>query len=102
MPLTNEQRAELETYGPELVRQKLIGVGAGRGADVPGFKNGYLLRGDIQDWLAEKSAQDAGERKQTLRWAMTAGRMSIAAVIIAAFGVGVSIAAIVVTIWLAK
>jgi hypothetical protein len=64
---------------------------------------------EVLEWIAERRAkralehpQAATERKQTLRWAMTAGRMSIAAVIIGAFGVDVSIAAIVVAIWLAK
>jgi hypothetical protein len=31
MPLTDEQRAELEALGPETVRAKLIQVGPGRG-----------------------------------------------------------------------
>jgi hypothetical protein len=40
--------------------------------------------------------------KQTLRWAITAGRASIAGVVISAVGVGVSIAAILVAIWLSR
>jgi len=34
MPLTDEQRAELEALGPETVRAKLIQVGPGRGASL--------------------------------------------------------------------
>jgi len=38
MPLTDEQRAELEALGPETVRSKLIQAGPGRGVSLAGFK----------------------------------------------------------------
>jgi hypothetical protein len=59
--LTKEQRAELETYGPEVVRARLIHSGPGRGASVAGFEtsNLGLNRGDVEDWLAEKQVVEA-------------------------------------------
>ena len=76
--LTDKQRAELEALGPESVRGKMIPCAVTRDARVAGFKTGidaagYLTRGDLEDWLAEKSAREATERKQTLRWAKIAG-----------------------------
>jgi hypothetical protein len=99
MPLTDEQRAELEALGPETVRAKLIQAGAGRGASLAGFKTGFqgdrLTRGDIEDWLAEKNVQETAERKRTLWWAMVAGWGVIATVIIGIVTIGVMF-------WLAK
>jgi hypothetical protein len=43
MPLKPEQRAEPESFGPKLIRQKLLEAGASRGAAVRGFKTaGYF------------------------------------------------------------
>ncbi len=98
MPLTDKQRAELEALVPETVRLKLLQAGAARGASVQGFDTGTyraLTRSDVEDWLAEKSAQEATERKRTLCWAIIAGGASIA-------GVLVAIASIVITVLLAK
>jgi hypothetical protein len=100
VPLTKEQRAELDALGPETVRGKMIPCAVTRDANVAGFKTGfgdagYLTRGHLEDWLADKSARDATERRQTLRWAKIAGWAAI-------IGVGVGIAAIIVAIWLAK
>jgi hypothetical protein len=103
--LTAEQRAELDALSPETVRLKLLQGGADPGAAVHGFVTGTyraFTRSDVESWLAEKNAQEATERQQTLRWAITAGDASIASVVIGAIGVGVSIAAILVAIWLAK
>ena len=84
MPLTPEQRAELELLGPDLVRQKLLGVGTGRGAAVSGFKGAedYLLRGDIEDWLSEKHSEDFRVQRSTLRWAKIAGWAAIISVVV--------------------
>lgn len=102
MALNDKQRAELEALGPETVRLKLLQAGADRGASVQGFDTGTyraLTRSDVEDWLAEKSAQEATERKQTLRWAIIAGRASIAGIIIGAI---LSIGSIIITVLLAK
>lgn len=97
--LTNEQRAELEALGPETVRAKLIQPGAGRGADLSGFKTGilggHLTRGDVEDWLADKHIEEARVQNSTLRWAKIAGWAGIAGALIA-------LASIIVTIRLAK
>jgi hypothetical protein len=98
--LNEEQRAELEALGPENIRVKLNSSGAGRGADVAGFKSGrlsagYLTRGDVEDWLSEQYVAEAKDRKSTLRWAKIAGWSAIV-------GVAVGITAIIVSIWLAR
>src|SRR5262245_32879430 len=100
MALTDEQRAELETLGPETVRIKLLHGGAGKGASIPGFKtgsfgSGELARGDIEDWLVEKHIQEAHIQKSTLQWAKIAGWAGIAGVI-------VGLLAVLITVWLAK
>ena len=46
---------------------------AERGAVVPGLGDGMLLRGDVEDWLAEMARLEAKERAATLRWARIAG-----------------------------
>ena len=55
MALRPDQRAELETLGPENVRIRLI-AGPGRGARVRGFKSGDMDRDDIEEWLGGKHA----------------------------------------------
>lgn len=86
--LTAEQRAELEALGAENVRIKLIHGGAGRGADVPGFKTGRngggnLTRGDVEDWLAGKHTQEESRQNSTLLWARIAGWASIIGIAVA-------------------
>lgn len=96
MALTTEQLAELNAMGRELVRQKLMHGGPGRGADVPGFKTGhhggYLTRGDVEDWLAEKHKSEASNQASMLSWEKIG-------VVVAVL---VGIATILVTLWLAK
>jgi hypothetical protein len=59
--LTTEQRAELEHHGAASIRFKLTQHGAGRGAAISGFKCGDITRGDIEDWLAEKNAEETAQ-----------------------------------------
>jgi hypothetical protein len=88
MPLTPEQRAELEAFGPEYVRDKMnLSAGAGPGAAVPGFKSssaGNLTRADVEEWLVEKHREAARIEHRTLRWAKIAGWAAILAVLIGA------------------
>lgn len=95
--LTDEQRAELEALGSEIVRTKLIQPGAGPGAALQGFKSAPLglTRSDVENWLAEKYVLETHERKRTLSWAIVAALASIAGVVIGIIG-------IVVMVWLAK
>lgn len=98
MPLTPEQRAELEAHGPETVRIKLLQGGADRGAAIPGFTTGTyraLTRSDIEDWLAEKQVETARVQQQTLWWAIIAGCAGIAGVVVGIIGIAASF-------WLAK
>ena len=61
--LTPEQRAELEEHGAASIRFKLTQYGAGRGASISGFKCGDITRGDIEDWLARKSREEAAQAR---------------------------------------
>jgi hypothetical protein len=89
--LTPEQRAELEHLGAPYIRLKLTQYGSGRGASISGFKCGDITRGDIEDWLAEKSAEETAQQSAILRWARIAGWAAIASVILAAIGIVTSI-----------
>jgi hypothetical protein len=81
MMLSNEQRAELEALGAATVRLKLTQYGAGRGASISGFKCGDITRGNIEDWLVEKNAEETALQRGTLRWAKLAGWAGIISVI---------------------
>jgi hypothetical protein len=91
MPLTPEQRAELEEHGPQNIRFKLPQHGGGRGAAIPGFKCGDITRGDIDDWLAEKSRIETAQQAATLKWAKIAGWAGIASVILTAVGIAIGL-----------
>ena len=54
-----------------------------------------MTRGDIEDWLCEEHIEQARVQTSTLRWAKIAGWAGIA-------GALIGIAAIAVTLWLAK
>jgi hypothetical protein len=58
---------------------------------IPGFKCEDITRGDIEDWLAEKSAEETAQQSATLRWARIAGWAGIVSVILTAFGIVISI-----------
>jgi len=98
MTLSAAQRAELEALGPATVRAELGQPGPGRGAGLYGFKTGVvggqLTRGDVEDWMAEKHAEEAAMQTNTLRWAKIAAWAAIVSVI-------ATVASIGVTIWLA-
>jgi hypothetical protein len=93
--LTPEQRAELEEHGPQSIRFKLIQYGTGRGASIPGFRCGDITRGDIEDWLIEKTTIEAAQQTATLRWAMIAGWAGIISAILTAAGIAIGF-------WMAK
>jgi hypothetical protein len=88
--LTPEQRAELEHHGAPSIRLKLTQYGVGRGAAISGFKCGDITRGDIEDWLAEKNAEETAQQSAILRWAMIAGVAGIVSVILTAIGIWLS------------
>jgi hypothetical protein len=79
--LTPDQRKELDDSGAASIRLKLTQYGAGRGASIGGFKCGDITRGDIEDWLVEKNAEETALQRGTLRWAKIAGWAGIIAVI---------------------
>ena len=82
MTLTPAQRAELEESGPATIRLKLTQFGAGRGASISGFKCGDITRGDIEDWLVEKNAEETTLQRGTLRWAKIAGWAGIISIVV--------------------
>ena len=79
MSLTAEQRAELEEYGAQNIRIKLTSYGGGRPSVLNGFLRccPYVTRGDVEDWLVEKSHVEAAQQAATLRWAVIGGRWAI-------------------------
>jgi hypothetical protein len=89
--LTPEQRAELEDHGACNIRFKLPQHGAGRGASISGFKCGDITRGDIEDWLAEKSKEEAAQQSSILLWAQIAGWAGIASVVLTMVGIAISV-----------
>ena len=86
MPLTPEQRDELEALGAATVRVKLVQAGAGRWTTLVGFKTGEngkgLSRGDVEDWLIEKAKEERLVEASTLRWAKIAGWSAIIGVVL--------------------
>ena len=85
--LTDAQRKELERNGVTNVRLKLSSYGGGRGAALNGAYPGETMtRGDVEDWLAEKSAEEERMARSTLRWAKIAGWAAIAGVLLTLIG----------------
>jgi hypothetical protein len=86
MPLTFEQRKECEHLGPDNVRRQLAYAGAGAGSIVPGLGDGMMLRGDVQEWLAEIERKNTEEQKQatanTLFWAKVAAWAGIIGIVV--------------------
>ncbi len=90
--LTQNQRTELEALGVQNVRIKLVSYGGGRSGDLPGFlSSGGATRGDVEDWLAEKSELELVQQRATLRWAQIAGWAGIASTLLAAAALAYSI-----------
>jgi hypothetical protein len=72
MPLSESDRAELERLGVDNVRQRLV-PGSGGGSVVPGLGPGFgMTRGDVEEWLAEKSQEAAKLQLKILWWARAA------------------------------
>jgi hypothetical protein len=81
----------LEHLGAASIRFKLTQHGSGRGASISGFKCGDITRGDIEDWLAEKNAEETAQQSAILRWARIAGWAGIVSVVLTAIGIVISI-----------
>jgi len=86
MALSEEQRRELDRLTIENVRLKLAHSAAERGAVAPGLGDGTMLRGDVEDWLADMARLEAEQRAATLRWAKIAGLASIALLALTVLG----------------
>jgi hypothetical protein len=99
MALTEKARTQLEARGTANVLIKLVQTHRDPSAPVADFESGHafrpLTRNDIEDWLAEKSAEDASDRRRTLFWATVSAMAGIASVL-------VGTAAIALTVWLRK
>jgi hypothetical protein len=63
MPLSESERAELDRLTPRIVEAKLQKAGASPYAVVPGLGNGLMLRGDVEDWLAQQYSKSASLKK---------------------------------------
>ncbi len=76
MGFSAEARQGLDKLGVDNVRLKLQYAGSGRGALVPGLLDDNQLRGDVEDWLAERNRQSDKLQAETLWWAKaTAARL---------------------------
>jgi hypothetical protein len=84
MALSDAQRAELESLGPENARRRLDHAGGGPGSIVPGFSYPGVLRGDLEDWLSVQDRAAANALRNTLWWAKASAWIGIA-------GIGVAI-----------
>src|ERR1700692_1614307 len=94
MMLTDEQRTELETLAPAMVRLQLLKRGqggAGRGASSPGFKCGDITRGYIEDWLAEKDEARRLRDLQSFNYSRWTFYVAVGALIAAVVGIIVTI-----------
>jgi hypothetical protein len=83
MPLSDADSEELERLAPDKIRSKLASAGAGRDAIVPGLGNGMMLRGDVEDWLAERDRESAKREADTLSFNKAAAWMAGLALLLA-------------------
>ena len=83
MPLSDADFEELELLRPDYVRSKLTLAGAGLGATVPGLGNGMMLRGDVEDWLAERDRESDKREADTLFFNKAAAWMAGLALVVA-------------------
>jgi hypothetical protein len=91
MPLSESDRAELERLGVDNVRQRLVpGSGGGSvvpssggGSVVPGLGPGFgMTRGDVEEWLAEKSQEAAKLQLKILWWARAAFWVGVTSILV--------------------
>ena len=86
--LTPPQLAELEALGPYIVRLRLqVATGRDRNAQMTGFRNGLMTRGDVEEWLSQKDREDAEREQATLKRARIVDWAGVVGVI-AAIAVG--------------
>ena len=83
MPLSDADFEELELLTPDYVRSKPTFAGAGLGATVPGLGNGMMLRGDVEDWLAERDRESDKREADTLFFNKAAAWMAGLALVVA-------------------
>ena len=83
MPLSDADSEELERLAPDKIRSKLASAGVGRGATVPGLGDGMMLRGDVEDWLAERDRESAKREADTLFFNKAAAWMTGLALLLA-------------------
>jgi hypothetical protein len=95
MALSPSERAELDRLGVANVQLRLAYSGPGAGAMVPALGRGYGMdRGDVEDWLAERTRETEKMQSDTLWWAKAAAWIGaigsavgvVVAIIIAALG----------------
>jgi hypothetical protein len=84
MTVAPEQRAELERLGVENVRQRLDHAGSGAGSVVPGLGPSFdMTRGEVEEWLAEKSQEATKLQLNILWWAKAAAWIGFAGILVA-------------------
>jgi hypothetical protein len=92
MTLTREQRSELEIIGLLNVRAMLASAQGGRDAVLNRFlSSGDVSKGDVIDWLLEKSPAETAQQRATFRYSKMAAWAAIAATVLALGGLVVAI-----------
>jgi hypothetical protein len=87
VPAVQDQTRELERLGMDNVRDRLRYADAGPGAIVPALGDGKMLRGDVENWLAQKdkALREHAQKLQedTLWWAKAAAWIGVAGILVA-------------------
>jgi hypothetical protein len=83
MPLSPSDRTELERLGADNVRHRLSYSGPSKEAVIGAFGPGFgMTRGDVEEWLAEKSQEAAKLQLNILWWAKAAAWISATSILV--------------------
>jgi hypothetical protein len=83
MPLSQSDRAELDRLGADNVRHRLSYSGPGRDAVIGSFGPGFsMTRGDVEEWLVEKSQEATKLQRDILWWAKAATWVGVTIILV--------------------
>jgi len=83
MPLSPSDRAELGRLGADNVRHRLSYAGPSRDAVITSLGPGFgMTRGDVEEWLAEKSQEDSKLKHDILWWAKAATWVGVTSILV--------------------
>ena len=83
MPLSQSDRAELDRLGADNVRHRLSYAGPSKDAVITSLGPGFCMtRGDVEEWLAEKSQEDSKLQHDILWWAKAATWIGVRSILV--------------------